>query len=764
MTLSRRPNDARERPGTGGPERTGRRRLTSRFERRIWMNAARAGAWRQRWRALAPRRRMAVVVASAVAAVGLALTIGVALSLPDPREIRAAAEADHVTTIFDAYDRPMLTVEKEERIEVPLEKISPNLIHAVIAVEDGRFYSHPGFDAGRILAAAWADVREGARSQGASTITQQLARKMFLDDQKTWWRKWRELVLAVRIEHEFSKDRILELYLNTVYFGHGYYGAEAASRGYFGKPASGVTLGEAALLAGLIQAPSAYAPQAHPDRAKARRAVVLSRMVDEGYLTPADARRLAAAPLRLHQPPPPDGFAQYFKAYVVRQLVQRFGEDRVFDEGLRVFTTLDPGVQHDAERAVSSGLSRVERMPGYRHPRFAAGDQKHPAAAPTGDSTPYLQGALVALDPANGSIRALVGGRDYNQSPFDRATQARRQAGSAFKPFVYAAALEAGYTPASVLTDLDSATAPGTDWMPDEAHESTTSAMTLQVALRTSSNRAAVRLQSELGLSRAEDYVRRFGFESAPAVPSLVLGTADVSVLSMASGYAAFANAGQMPVPVAVRRVESRTGQLLFQDMSLPKPVISPISAFIMAQMLADTVNSGTGYRVRQEGFTLPAGGKTGTTDDFHDAWFIGFTPSLVTAVWVGLDQPEQTVMNGFGSDLAAPIWARFMRTALPKIALQQRQADDGRPRWVPQPAGVVAAQVCRISGQLAAPGCEHVLVTDPDGETSERSMVTTEYFRRGTQPTELCTLHPDEPHDGFGLWGGIKRLFGNGK
>jgi penicillin-binding protein 1A len=707
-------------------------------------------------------KRIALIALGVCLALAVVLTIAVTVTLPNMKQIRAAAEAPRTTTIFDANDRKLFSVVKEERIEVPLARISPHLIHAVIAVEDERFYKHFGFDSARIIGAALVDLKSGSRSQGASTITQQLARQMFLDTRKTWWRKWRELALAMRIEHELTKDKILELYLNTIYFGSGYYGAEAASRGYFGKSANDVSVAEAALLAGLIQAPSAYSPRTHPDRAKTRRAVVLSRMVEVGDLNAEDAKKLREAPIRLHAPVAADAFGQYFKSYVVRLLTQRFGEDRVFDEGLRVYTTLDPDVQRDAERVVAEGLKKIEQRRGYQHPRFGApAKAEKPGAAPDA-GTGYLQGALVAIDPVTGAVRALVGGRDYTQSAFDRATQAKRQAGSAFKPFVYAAAIERGFTPATLLTDLTSATVPGTEWIPDEAHDSTTETMTLQVALRSSSNRAAVRLLSEVGLPNAIGYVKRFGFESPPAVPSLVLGTADVSVLSMAVGYAPFANGGQRPEPVAIRRVESAEGELLYQDASRATQVISSETAFIMAQILADTINSGTGYRVRQEGFTLPAGGKTGTTDDYHDAWFVGFTTSLVTAVWVGFDQPQRIVVNGFGGDLAAPIWATFMRAAMPKVQAQLARAKDVRPKWTPQPAGVVSANICRISGKLAAEGCAHVLVTDSSGETTEKSMVTTEYFRRGTEPKDVCTMH-DEPDsdDGFGLWRGLKRIFG---
>ena len=729
---------------------------------------ARLAPWASGTRArLQPYHGVALAAGGALLLMAVGGAIALTASLPNVREIRALTEAEHVTTMFDAQDQPLFEIEKRRQVDVPLDQMSSDLIHAVLAVEDIRFYGHAGFDIRRIVGAAMANLREGDRAQGASTITQQLARKVFLDDRKTWWRKARELVLAMRMERELSKDQILELYLNNVYFGHGYYGAEAASLGYFDKPAKELTLEEATLLAGLIQAPSAYAPRSHPERATARRKVVLARMVEAGYLNEEEANRVAAAPLDLYDGPPPDAFGQYFKNFVVRQLVQRFGEDRVFEEGLRVFTTFDPEIQRSAEKALADGLERIEKRRGYTHPRYGRadeeGDEEEDDAAEEGppaprDSTPYLQGAIVSMDPVTGHIRALVGGRDYRESPFDRATQAKRQPGSAFKPFVYVAALESGFTPATLLTDLDVTPAPGEGWMPEEAHESSYSTMTMQVALRTSSNRAAVRMLSQVGLAEAMKYVHRFGFESAPPVPSVVLGTADVSVLSMANAYAVFANGGRLPDPVAIRRVESHDGELLYEHQPRVTPVISEVGAFLMAQMLADTVNAGTGYRVRQEGFSVPAGGKTGTTDDFRDAWFVGFTPALVTAVWVGFDQPKQIVRNGFGGDLAAPTWARFMRAAVPRSQELLAKGDGKRAQWLPQPKGVTTARICRISGDLAAPGCEHVAATDGDGEVTERSTVTTAYFRRGTEPTEFCAIHPDRP---AGFWRGFQRLFG---
>jgi penicillin-binding protein 1A len=678
------------------------------------------------------------VLASAAAVVAIILVVVLTRSLPGAAEIRALADSSRVTTLFDAADRPIFTVYKEERIEVPLTRVSPQLIHAVIAVEDERFYHHTGIDILRIGAALAADIRRGDKSQGGSTITQQLARRMFLDDHKTLWRKSREAALAFRIEREFSKDKILELYLNNVYFGHGFYGVEAAARGYFGKSARELGVDEAALLAGLIQAPSAYAPQAHPERALARREIVLSRMVDAGFLDRATADRVARMPIRLHESPPEDQFGLYFKNYVTRQLVQQFGEELVYDGGLRVFTTIDASVQRAAEAALAAGLAQIEQRRGYKHPR--PGARNASATAPSTSTTPYLQGALVALVPQTGAIRALVGGRDFDDSTFDRATQAKRQAGSAFKPFIYAAALESGFTPSTMLTDLDPVASPDTAWMPDEAHGSATSEMTVRTALRTSSNRAAVRILRDVGIGRAVTYAQRFGLEAPPAVPSIALGTSDVSVLQMTAAYAAFANGGQVPQPNAIRRVEDRAGRVLFEDRPSSMAAIGQATAFMTAQILADVVNAGTGYQVRKAGFTLPAGGKTGTTDDFRDAWFAGFTPALAATVWVGFDQPQRILANGFAGDLAAPIWGRFMKQA----------TGNRNGQWLTQPPDVVAVKVCRMSGLLASPGCQSVLVSDEDGNLTPKSFVGTEYFRRGTEPREFCTLH-EEWESGIG-------------
>ena len=650
------------------------------------------------------------------------------IGTPSAKAIREMGNLPTATTVLDKDGKPVFTVFKERRMAVRLADISPHLIHAVLATEDRRFYEHDGLDGWRIGGAFIANLRAGGRTQGGSTITQQLARKTFLRDDKTLRRKMREAFLAVRIEHTFSKDEILEIYLNKVYLGDGYYGVEAASRGYFGKSANALTIDEAALIAGLIQSPSAYAPTAHATRAIARRAVVLQQMVDAGYLDAGTERSLEKADLHLANGFGADRTAQYFKNHIVRFLVDRFGWDAVSERGLRVYSTIDMRAQLAAEDAVARGLATAEKMRGFKAPR--RGD---PRASVQGQAPAYLQGALVAVDPTNGEVRALVGGRNFAESQFDRAIQGKRQAGSAFKPFVFAAALESGASPATVLTDLDDAVmVPDGAWRPADGHSSLES-MTMRTALRISSNRAAVQVLKNVGISRAVAYASRMGLE-APSVPSLVLGTGDVTVLSMATAYGTFANGGWVRPPVFIRKVEDRDGRVLYRDDSHPSQAITEETAFLMANMLADVVNRGTGYRARQAGFRYQAAGKTGTTNDYRDAWFIGFTPALVASVWVGFDDPKTIVPGGYAGDIAAPIWGRFMQQAVTKDA-----------GWIKTPGGVVSAEICRESGLLPSEGCYRAYVVKPDGTPTDQPVVGTEFFRRGTEPTEYCTMHgPD--------------------
>jgi penicillin-binding protein 1A len=660
--------------------------------------------------------------------------------LPGREQLKHMGRMAVSTTLFDADGRHVFTLSKEERLEVPLAAMSPRLVKALLSIEDQRFFDHGGIDPARVIAATLRNIREGRMVQGASTITQQLARQTFLTTDKTIRRKLREIVLAGRIERLFNKREILELYLNKVYFGDGLYGAEAASRGYFGKPAAQLTIGEAAMLAGLVKSPSAYAPTVNPRRAIARRDLVLQRMLDGRAISRREFEEARAEPLSLHDGLQRDeAWGQHFKEQVRRELIDRFGYDRVYQEGLRVYTTIDPVVQRQAEAAIAKTLEEIEAK------RAAQRKKGRPASAGADDD---LQGALVAIDPDTGWVRALVGGRNFAESSFNRAVQARRQPGSAFKPFVYAAALENGYTAATLLDHLDDpiAVAEGT-WTPDDEH-SDGSPVTLRTALRTSSNRAAARLLQEIGIQRAVDYAKRVGLE-VPGVASLALGSGEVTLTTLTAAYAPFANGGTLHVPVFVRRVEDRSGKLLYQAAPPATRVISEATAFLMTQMLADVVNAGTAYKARAMGFTLPAAGKTGTTNGFDDAWFVGYTPHLVAGVWIGFDQPQTILRNGFAGDLAVPLWARFMTEA----------TRGAQPDWYVPPAGVTSARVCRLSGKLATPGCERVNTLNKQGEFETRSMVYTEYFVRGSEPVDECPLHRDRS-----IFDRIVGLFGGGE
>lgn len=610
------------------------------------------------------------------------------------------------TTLYDIHDKPVFTIFKEYRIEVGLSHVSPHLRRAILAIEDQRFADHNGVDLTRIVASGWANLRSGRRAQGASTITQQLARQIFLTREKTIGRKVREVLLALRIERMYSKDEILELYLNKVYFGDGLHGAEAAARGYFGKSASDLSLSEAALLAGLVRAPSSDAPTVSLARAQARRSVVLKAMLDEGIITDEAFARASHEPIALHDAlRREEPIGQYFKEEVRRQLVKQFGWERLSETGLRVYTTIDPELQRAAEAQVAESLKQIDARRAARRGKSSPIDK-----AP-------LEAALVALDPRTGEIRAMVGGRGFGVSKFNRAMQAHRQPGSAFKPFVYATALEAGYSPASLINHLDEPiqTLQGA-WIPEDEH-SAGSAMTIRAALRTSSNRAAVRMLEDVGISKTVNYAQSLGIGALPSVPSLALGSGEVTLLSMTTAYSTFANGGVLNRGTLIRRVVDSDGKTLFEAKRDPRQVVSPATAFMMASMLSDVVNYGTAYRARQEGFTLPAAGKTGTTNDFIDAWFVGFTPNLVTGVWIGFDQPKTIIARGFAGDLAVPLWARFMKVAT---------AGD-KPEWFTPPPGLVSAQVCRVSGLLPGPFCERII---------------TEYFARGTVPTQICQAH----------------------
>ena len=608
--------------------------------------------------------------------------------------VRQAVAVDRLASgvgdvvFFGADGRPWFRLD-ERRRDVPLARIAPSLQQAILATEDRRFYWHPGIDPIGLTRAIAVNLRPGPRREGGSTLTQQLARTLFLSNRRTVGRKAQEAVIAILLELRLSKAQILELYLNRVYLSAGLYGVEALSRAAFGKPAQDVSLAEAALIAGLVQAPSALSPWSNLDGARRRSHVVLARMERAGFISATQARAARGARLRIRPYPAPLGARHgYAKEFLRQQFRDRFGGDQPPD--WEVHTTLQPGLQDAAERAVGDGLARL-RIDG-------------------------LQAALVALDPQTGNVLAIVGGRDFSQSQFNRASRSRRQPGSAFKPFVYAAALEQGLSPVSEVTGLASLAPQGDEeWTPRNVSDRVDDRLTLRQAFVESNNRAAVALQRRIGARPILRLAGAAGLDDQPDVPSLALGSGLVSPLSLTAAYAAFANGGDAVRPRAILRVLDRDGGIAWSEQVWRQRLLSPEVAFQMVTLMQDVVARGTGTAVRQW-VRAEVAGKTGTTNDFKDAWFVGFAPRLVVGVWVGFDRPATIRRDGYGARIALPIWADFVRRA------GARTAGSFEP-----PATLDPEELCRVSFKRPVEGCP----------------VYVEYFKPSDpRPRQLCEQH----------------------
>ncbi len=536
------------------------------------------------------------------------------------------APVENAAMLFDAKGRLVTTLGARRQPFLEYAGIPPVVRTAVVDIEDVRFWQHPGVDLRGIIRSLWVDLRTGSRVQGASTLTQQIAKLQFLTPRKTILRKVQEAGYALLLEARFTKEQILAIYLNTIYFGEGAYGLEDAALTYFGKSAAELELAEAALLVGLPKAPSALSPYSNPSGALDRRQLVLDRMAELGHITAAEARQAAAAPLQLVRRR--GGLAPYFADYVSSQLTERFGEALVRNGGLRVYTTLDL----DAQAAARDALGN-------------------------------LQGGIVAIDPRNGAIRAMVGGRDYIESQFNRATQAFRQPGSAFKPFIYAAALESGWQMNTVLNDYPQNFH---GYQPQNFKGEYWENVTMKQALAQSLNNASVWLLDQIGVNKALEMATRLGIKSL-VLPddrnlALALGglTKGVSPLELAGGYLAFANKGVRYEPYSIDLVADRYGRTLLQHRARGQRVLSEEIAFLMTDMLQAVVDKGTGTAAN---IGRPVAGKTGTTNDARNAWFIGYTPQLLATVYVGNDR--NTPLSGGGGSLAAPIWGKFAAQAL---------------------------------------------------------------------------------------------------
>jgi penicillin-binding protein 1A len=631
--------------------------------------------------------------------------------------------------VFDGRSRLIAHLAPERRIVVPLDRIPAHVSGAFLAVEDKRFYRHHGLDYRRFFGALARDVKDLSWSQGFSTVTMQLARNVFpqhLKREKTLKRKAWEVQLARQIEREFSKDEILEMYLNQIYLGGGLHGVEAAAQGYFGKSATQLTEAQAATLAAVPRNPSYYDPRRNPAAVVQRRNMVLGLMAQAGVISAAEAEAARGEPLGLAPPAEARGRAPYFVAAVRRELRERFGPE-ADQMGLKVYTSLDPQLQADAERALVAQIRAVE---AGTHGRFRGSACSAP---PVANPDRCLQGLFVALDAEDGDVLALVGGRDYALSQFDRVTQAKRQAGSAFKPIVYAAALARGIpiTETLIGPGVSGGAADSLGYYPAD-HVSDTVTMDMRGALRTSSNRAAVVLGTRVGASNVVAQARELGITTpVKPYPSTFLGAADVIPIELVAAYAPFANGGMAVKPRLIRRVEDARGRVLWEARRERRYVMSPGVAFLTTSLMRDVVDHGTGSGVRTAGlpWSIPVAGKTGTTNEAADVWFVGATPDVVAGVWLGFDRPQRILASASGGGLAAPVWGRVM------TRYYERHTTPAA--WNP-PAELTSASIDRRTGMLATSACP---VED----------VATEYFIAGTAPTQYCPNHPE----GVGGWFG---------
>ncbi|MEW6594163.1 MAG: penicillin-binding protein 1A [Thermodesulfobacteriota bacterium] len=601
----------------------------------------------RRWTATHLAVFLLTIALSLSLVIGSTLYFFVFLDIPDIRSI-GSYQPSATSFVYDKQGKIVARIFRQNRIEVGLNTLPPLLPKAFIAAEDARFYQHSGVDGWSILRALFHNIRTGERGQGASTITQQVARVVLLSPEKTYTRKLKEAILAFRIDRALTKDEILHIYLNEIYLGSGAYGVEAAAQVYFDKHASDLNLAEISLLAGLPQAPSRYSPFRNYKLAKNRQAYVLNRMAEEGFISAEAAQKAYKQPLLWG---PTTTYAEennYFIQHVRNYVEERYGEERLINEGMRIYTTLDQKLQKEAVAAVKRGVANwVVRQ-----------KEQVPASTP--------QAALLAMEARTGMVRAMVGGADFSRSQYNRAVQARRQPGSAFKPIIYAAALNRGMTPASVIVDeplrLRGATA-GVRWEPKNFDNKYHGPTTIRDALVYSRNIVTVKTLQEIGVANAIAMARDLGITSPLNNDlSLALGTSELSMLELTAAYAVFATGGDYHQPIFVTKLTDKRGEILEENIPEGRRVLDPRVAYQMNRMLQGVIGEGTARNIRSLG--IPAAGKTGTTDKYMDAWFIGYTPELVTGVWIGFDQKTPLGRNETGAQAAAPIWLDFMGTA----------------------------------------------------------------------------------------------------
>jgi penicillin-binding protein 1A len=680
-----------------------------------------------------------LVLLSAVVGAAAGLLLVYSTDLPEVEQLEHYRPSS-ITELYDDQGRVIGSFALQRRVVASYDDYPQVLREALISIEDKDFYRHWGINVWRIAGAAYRDIQSGGRVQGASTLTMQLARNLFLSPDRSFHRKIQEALLAVQIERRFTKPQIFTLYANQIFLGHGVYGFEAASEFYFSKPAKQLTLDQAALLAGLPKAPGYYSPINHPDRALKRRNLVINAMLEDGKITTQRAAAAKARPLQLNLQRDPGSLAPYFVEEIRRYLEGKYGTGQVHEGGLRVYTSLDMDLQKVANQAVLDELAAYERrhrwkgsLPnlvaqgidldkyqdpdweddpetgGYIHALVTAVSpgsvmlkfNRYSASLPQAEAAwtgrklkdilsvgdiVYVkilalsddgkarvsleqdsgaQGALVAIDNATGEIKALVGGRDFNESKFDRATQAFRQVGSSFKPYVYTAVVDQGATPDDIIADepttFETASGPYSPHNYDERFEGQ---ITLRRALAQSRNIPALKLAEHLGIKTVIDYAHRFGIStSIPAYLPVALGSVEITLLEQTSAFSVFPNDGVRIMPRYITKVTDYEGRMMEEDFPDVRDVISARTARIMTSMLREVVLHGTA--IAAAGMSYPLGGKTGTTNDFTDAWFIGFSPSMTCGVWIGYDEKKSLGNKETGARAALPVWMNFMKVAL---------------------------------------------------------------------------------------------------
>jgi penicillin-binding protein 1A len=711
-----------------------------------------------------------LVLVSALVGATAGLLLVYTTDLPQVEALEAYRPSS-ITEIYDDHSRVVGSFALQRRVVATYDDFPPVLRDALVSIEDKDFYRHSGINFWRIVGAAYRDIESGGKVQGASTLTMQLARNLFLSPDRSFHRKVQEAMLAIQIERHFTKPQIFTLYANQIFLGHGVYGFEAASEFYFSKPAKQLTLEEAALLAGLPKGPTVYSPINHPDRAQKRRNLVINAMLEDGKITAAQAAEARESPAVLHLAHDPNSLAPYFVEEIRRYLEGKYGADQVHEGGLKVYTSLDVDLQRAANQSVLDGLAAYERRHGwkggldnvaasgtaldkYSHPdwddepevagyvhtlvtsagtgiatlRFGrytaalgqsdiawtghkvadilkAGDicyvkilslGANGAAKVSLEQDSGAQGAVLAIDNATGGIKALVGGRDFNDSKFDRATQALRQVGSSFKPYVYTTVIDEGASPDdTVLDEPISFETPSGPYSPHNYDERFEGIITLRRALAQSRNLPALKLADKVGIRSVIDYAERFGITSKmPPYLPVALGSAEITLLEQTSAYSVFPNDGVRVTPRYITRVTDYEGRVLEEDFPEVKDVISERTARIMTSMLREVVLHGTAIAAAKMAF--PVAGKTGTTNDFTDAWFVGFSPTMTCGVWVGYDEKKSLGAKETGARAALPIWMNFMTTAMA-----------GKDVGDFQPPPVVAHAVQKVDTPDTAPATE---------------------------------------------------------